>query len=192
MALAGERKNRAFKKNLYFWGASLQSSRVEDARVFKMAAESHHIYLKPTWRRATVTVSVWEGRNWYQSPLSNSFYNIIWKPFGMARWGLCQIDGSVHWFQQHINSTRLSFSPRWILSESKICRKQTGVGGLLASSCTQETLLERRFPAVSHRSRLWKHNADKDTRCVRPKYLLKQSDMCTEGNSHLAHGAQRS
>lgn len=50
--------------------------------------------------------------------------------------------------------------------------------------------LSAHFLAVSRRRRLGELNADKDPRCARPQYLLKQSDMCTGGGRRLAHRAR--
>lgn len=102
------------KESSFFWEARLQSSRVWDAPVFKMSAESHLICPKPTWRGTTVNVSecvcmcVKEGEKRDINRAHCTTAYLIQKPFGMLCWGLCWIDGSAYRFKLQISSAESS------------------------------------------------------------------------------------
>lgn len=97
------------KESSSFWGARLHSSRIWDAPVFKMPAESHLIYPKPTWRGAAVNVSVcmcvWKRVK--KKGRSTAYCTTAYlrhKPVLMLCWGLCSINGSAYRFKLQIGS----------------------------------------------------------------------------------------
>lgn len=141
----GECMSKRKKESSSFWGARLQSSRVWDAPVFKMPAESHLIYPKPTWRGTAVNVSVCVGKTVKKERSTERQTDrahcttayLRHKLFWMLCWGLCSINGSAYRFKLQIGSAKSSpLSLRLTQQQWEICREQIGGRILLALSCT--------------------------------------------------------
>lgn len=110
----GESMRKRKKESSSFWGARLQSSRVWDAPVFKMPAESHLIYPKPTWRGAAVNVCVMCVKKNERSTerqtdsVHCATVYLKHKLFLMLCWCLCSINGSAYRFKLQIGSAESS------------------------------------------------------------------------------------